>query len=186
LQPEQPPSIQLASRKAMMAVWIDPTDTTPSAARTARTVSGYRTYDPLRKCRARHGERSSFTAEHVEAADRLRQLWDGSRLGYSALKDLRPVQSAMHRPSQGPGAVALKQLRAREQFTRVWSLFSENHQAILVAVVLRNMSLTATAALFSITMPRLTQTVVELLDRLVDHFEVGERKDPKGRWRRAA
>jgi hypothetical protein len=175
---EPPLEVRKVNRSVMKDTWGDPLDDKPGASRTARQVAGWRSFCPLRKCRARHGEKSSFSLEHIEAADRLRAAWDGSRLGYSALKDLRPVQSAMYRPSQGPGAVALKQLRAREQFTRVWSLFSENHQALLVAVVLRNVSLTATVALFSISMPRLTQTVVELLDRLVLHFEIGRERRP--------
>jgi hypothetical protein len=173
---ERPPEVQLVNRRVVKDSWTDPQDDKPTAARTARQVSGYRQFCPLRRCRARHGERSSFSIEHVEAADRLRQLYDGSRLGFSALKDLRPIQSVQYRPSMGPTTTAMRQLKARQQFTRVWSRFSEDHRAILIAVVLRNMSLTATAALFSISMPRLTQTAVELLDRLVEHFEVGRER----------
>jgi hypothetical protein len=62
----------------MQAEWRDPADLSPSAAKTARTITGYRGYDPLRKCLKRHGAASSITERHVMAADILRGLADGA------------------------------------------------------------------------------------------------------------
>jgi hypothetical protein len=80
----------------------------------------------------------------------------------------------MFRPSTGPGAPALKQLGCRREFDRVRSLFGENDRALLVAVVLRNMSLTRAAELLAVSKPRMTETLVKALDKLVEHFEIGE------------
>ena len=88
----------------MRLSWPDPADDKPGAARVARAVTGYRQYCPLRKCRASHGERSSYTTEHVLAADRLRQLADAVAIGFSAGRDLMPVQAVIYRPSTGFGA----------------------------------------------------------------------------------
>jgi hypothetical protein len=67
--------------------WTDPEDDKPTAAKTARHVSGFRAYCPLRRCIARHGERAGYTVEHLEAADRLRAAYAGARLGFAGLKD---------------------------------------------------------------------------------------------------
>jgi hypothetical protein len=74
----------------------------------ARTIGGYCAYCPLRWCKARHGDRSSFTTEHIAGGDHLRSLFDGAMIGFSGLKDLRPIQSAMYRPSSGPTAAAMR------------------------------------------------------------------------------
>jgi hypothetical protein len=72
------------------STWTDPDDMRPNA-RHAREIAGYRRYCPLRRCLAQHGDRSSFTGEHIQAADRLRACFDGARLGFSGLKGLRPA-----------------------------------------------------------------------------------------------
>jgi hypothetical protein len=53
---ETPSAAQLASSKAMGSEWRDPRDVTPSATRTARMIRGWRSCDPLRACRQRHGD----------------------------------------------------------------------------------------------------------------------------------
>jgi hypothetical protein len=126
--PEGPPAIQLASRKAVRAEWADPEDVRPNV-RSGRTVRGHRAYDPLRWCRARHGERSSFTDLHIEAADRLRGCFDASRLGFSSIKDGRPIGSVQFRPSQGPTQAAVRQWQAARQFAAAWSLCGEQDRA---------------------------------------------------------
>lgn len=55
-----PPPIQLANHAAMAAEWTDPDDLRPNV-RFGRKVSGFRAYCPLRRCRDRQGDRSSFT-----------------------------------------------------------------------------------------------------------------------------
>jgi hypothetical protein len=82
-----PPPIRLANQSAMNSEWRDPEDTLPSAARTARTVTGYRGYDPLRRCLARHGDRCGISERHVLAADRLRTFADGAAIGFSPPRD---------------------------------------------------------------------------------------------------
>jgi hypothetical protein len=81
--------------------WADPDDLRPNQ-RSGRTISGFMSFCPLRWCIRRHGARASFTLAHVEAADRLRLLFDGARLGFSGLRDWRPVQAAVYRPQTGP------------------------------------------------------------------------------------
>jgi hypothetical protein len=174
LQAEEPPAIQMATRKAMKAEWGDPDDLRPTAAKVARTITGHRAYDPLRWSRARHGARSSFTEEHIMAADLLRAAWDGARLGFSGLKDWRPVTAVTYRPSTGPGAPALRQLRARQTFDRAWRLFRDHDRALLLAVVLGNMSLAKAADRLRVSKPWATHALVLVLDRLCEHFEIGE------------
>jgi hypothetical protein len=48
------PAAQLASVEVMRSEWRDPSDVTPGATRTARTIKGWRS--PLRACRRRHGD----------------------------------------------------------------------------------------------------------------------------------
>jgi hypothetical protein len=169
---EPPPEIRLANRTAMRAEWIDPEDDKPSAARVGRTIHGHRTFCPLRSCLHRHGSRSSFTADHVEAADRLRACWDGARLGYAGLRDWAPVQSAMYRPATGHKQTALKQLRARKMFDAAWSLFRTEERALLALVVLANVTVTQAADRLELRLPLAKQRLIEALDRLAEHFDV--------------
>ena len=89
-----PPEIRLANHSVMRTEWRDPSDFAPSAARVAKSVTGYRQYCPLQKCRANHGERSNYTVEHVLAADRLRQLADAVAIGFSPGREFTPVQAS--------------------------------------------------------------------------------------------
>jgi hypothetical protein len=182
---EAPPTAQILSRKAMKSEWPDPSDLTPNASRTARAVSGWRGFCPLRWNVKRHGERSSFNQDHIEAADRLRACFDAGSLGFNTyIVDGRPVNALVYRPSQGPTRSALRQLRCKEAFTEAWKLFSDDAKAILILVVLKNTSLGKAVEVFEgrISKPRLTQTLVEALDRLVDHWNIGE---PRQRQRAA-
>lgn len=69
--------------KVVRSEWTDPDDMTPNASRTARTITGHR---------------AGYTAEMVEAADLLRVAFDCARIGYSGLKDWRPVQALVYGP----------------------------------------------------------------------------------------
>jgi hypothetical protein len=171
---EQPPDVQLVTGKVLKTSWRDPTDTTPTAAKVAREVSGWRQYCPLRKCLARHRERSSFTARHIEGADRLRAAFDGARLGFSGLKSWEPVHRIAYRPSSGPGTTALKQLKARQVFDAAWGLFDDPARALLGAVVLANVPLGISADRLGLRKPRATTLLVDVLDRLADHFQIEE------------
>jgi hypothetical protein len=168
---EQPPAARIVNRTVMKSEWVDPDDLRPNQ-RTGRTIPGHRAFCPLRWCIRRHGERSSFTVEHVEAADRLRGLFDGARIGFAGLRDWRPVSALNYRPSTGPSATALRQLRCRTQFDRVWALFGTEAHAVLAAVVLKNLSVGRTAELLEMTKPLITQRLVEALDRLCLNFDI--------------
>ena len=52
----------------MRTAWRDPDDINPNR-RLAREITGFRSYDPLRRCRQRPG--TSVTERHVVAADIL-------------------------------------------------------------------------------------------------------------------
>jgi hypothetical protein len=170
---EKPPAIQLATHKVFADHWGDPWDDRPGAAKVQRTINGYRASDPLRWCRKRFQNRSSFTEEHIIAADRLRAAWDSARLGFSALKDWRPVHSVQYRPSTGPTNAAMRQLRAVRAFGRMWSLFeSDVERALVVLVILKNLTLTPAAEMLDIKLALATQTLVAALDRLCKFLEI--------------
>jgi hypothetical protein len=171
---EQPPQQQLAAGHVMRGEWVDPSAITPSAARSAPTVQGFRRACPLRWCIRRHGpERTGYSAEHLLAADRLRLLFDGARIGFSALKDRRPVSDPrMHYPQTGPSKPALRQLRCREGFERAWRLFGEDDRAMLAAVLLANTALTRYAAAVGMKPALAKQRLIEALDRLMEWFDL--------------
>ena len=142
-----PPEARLHNKSAMPASWTDPDDTSPSAARTARVISGYRHFDPLRRCRTRHGERCGITLEHVTAADLLRHWADGAAIGFSTPRDLSlPVTAIQFRPSSGPGIKAQRQTRCWRQFVRVMAIFTKEQRQLMTGVVLLNQSVSAWCA----------------------------------------
>ena len=57
----EPASSSTGSGKVMRGEWRDPTDITPSATRTVKTISGYRRFRPLRSRRWRDGEFSNVS-----------------------------------------------------------------------------------------------------------------------------
>jgi hypothetical protein len=170
-----PPEVQRITGKVFKTSWADPEDMRPNA-REARTVTGHRAYCPLRWCRKRHGDRSAFTVEHIEAADRLRAAWDGARLGFAGLKDWRPISSIQYRPSTGPGTAARRQLGCRKAFDKAWALFDDRSRALLASVVLMNLSIAQTSETLSITKALASQRLAESLAMLVRHFDLGERR----------
>jgi hypothetical protein len=136
---ENPPAAQLASGKAMRGEWHDPSDVTPSAARTARTIKGWRSGDPLRACRQRHGDACGITERHILAADRLRSYADGAAIGFSKERDLSlPVTSIVYRPTTGPGPAALRQARCWRNFVCATAIFTAEQRQFLTFVLLLN------------------------------------------------
>jgi hypothetical protein len=170
---ERPPLVQRLNEVVMKSDWIDPDDNNPTR-RTARTVSGYRRTCPLRRCLARLGEMSRFTDLHVRAADRLRCLFDGAMLGFSALKDWRPVTAINYRPATGPTTQAMQQLRCRRRFDQVWALFTIEVRAILALVVLHCQGVTAAAAMLGMSKALVIERLTEALDLLADHWDIRE------------
>lgn len=73
----------------------------------------------------------------------------------------------MHRRSTGPTTKAMRQLRCRREFDRVWSLFGLQTARLLAMVVLENMAVGPAAETLGITKPLASQKLVEALDVLV-------------------
>jgi hypothetical protein len=175
LMQEMVPSHRLhttGAGKVLKSDWTDPGDTTPCAARTARAIHGHRAFCPLRWCIRRHGPRSNFTAEHVEAADRLHGTFDGARLGFAGLKDRQPVRPAVYRPALGPTAPAMRQWRCRVAFDHAWTLFADTDRAMLALVVLQNVAIGKTADLLEIPKPLMTERLVAVLGQLCRRFDI--------------
>jgi hypothetical protein len=124
----------------MRAVWVDPDDTRPTAARRARTVNGHRTFCPLRRMAAMSG--SAVTAAHIMAADRLRRIADLARLGYTGVVEL----IGSHRqpgPSAGPSLAALAQAGSAAELRRALARFTPAQTGMLSAIVLDGWSIQA-------------------------------------------
>jgi hypothetical protein len=123
----------------MRSEWRDPDDLTPSASRTARMIRGWRSGDPLRACRQRHGNACGITERHILAADRLRYYADGAAIGFSSERNLSlPVIRIVYRPSTGPGPVALRQARCWRNFVRAMAFFTLEQRQFITFVLLLN------------------------------------------------
>jgi hypothetical protein len=171
-----PPAARLTAQDGVVATmrddWPDPTDDRPSVARTARTVSGRRAFCPLRWCLKRHQERSSFTPEHVAAADRLRLCYDGARLGFASLRDWRPIRSINYRPAMGPTNTALRQYRCRREFDAVWTTLNEFERVLVRMVVLENLACGKAAGTLGWPLPMTVTALVAVLDRLCERWDI--------------
>jgi hypothetical protein len=171
---EGPPAIQIQTGKVIAGIeWLDPSDDNPNR-RTAKVVKGFHTSCPLRWSQKRHGARSCFSAEHVMAADRLWALFDGARIGFSALRDdWKPVSDyRIYRPPLGPTTTALRHLKCRQQFAQAWSLFDDAERALLAAIVIGNTAVTRYAAM-SVQNPAVVkERLVKALDALVEWFDL--------------
>jgi hypothetical protein len=172
---EGPPEIRKINHSVMRSDWTDPDDLRTNV-RTGRTVTGHRAFCPLRWCMKRHGARSSFTDQHVIAADKLRAAFDGARIGYQGLRDWRPVNDVYYRPPLGPSTTALRQWKAGRAFTRAWSCLDDQGRAVVAEVVLANKAVGPAAEMLALTQPQATQRLVEALDRLAQHFGLGARR----------
>jgi hypothetical protein len=143
---DMPPSVRRSQRDGPTAVakaeWRDPDDVTPNASRYAREITGWRTYDPLRKMMVQSG--SQVTTQHVAACDMLRQAADVAALGYSGLGQLDgvPVTDARYGPKAGPASRSIAQVRALAVYQRAMRLFICPGQIRLIhAVILGNSTL---------------------------------------------
>ena len=153
----------------MRSEWRDPDDVTPGARRTPRMVAGWRSYDPLRRMLVHPS--SGITADHIMAADIVREAVDLAALGYSGDRPLIYVaQSAA--PRWGMTKADVARLAADRVVRRVLRIFPASQLMMLEAIVLRNMTLRDWVK----TRPPLTNPAVEkgrllsILDQLVQHF----------------
>jgi hypothetical protein len=151
------------------ADWVDPEAVTPSAARSATRVRGYRRTDSLRRLNGASGVVSN---EMVSAADQLRLLYDGMRLGFvSGLRDLMlPVTAIVYRPSMGPTRTAMRQTNCERKFRRCWRIFNDGQRAIIEAVVLGSMSLHRWRTLHGIPQRQAMELLLTTLELLVEYF----------------
>jgi hypothetical protein len=171
----------------------DPEDVMPNASRTARTINGWRHFDPLRWCRSRHGDRSSITEDHIVAADILRRHADAIAIGLSGGMNRFNLEfyDRYFRPKLGPTQAEVRQARSWRPFQRAMALYDADERKLVTAVVLLNMPVMRWCdAVFRETSERLNphrqqQRLVACLDRLVEHFR-GEIDDDLNRGRVAA
>jgi hypothetical protein len=137
-----PPAARLAAHGGpagvMRTEWRDPDDVSPNAARTAKTVTGYRTYCPLRRYRERQGSSAAITEKHVLAADELRKLADAVLIGFGGRRDLVTVQSLVYGPRSGPTVAALRQAHAWRPYRRAMALFCQDQKKLIAHVILLN------------------------------------------------
>jgi len=154
--------------------WRDPSDTSPTAAKTARQVSGWRTFCPLRRMAS--GRSSNITEMHIHAADMLRQAADAAGIGFSAEKDEMPVTSITYGPKPGPGPAALASAKAARTFDRAWKLFPPSQQPMVVGIILRNWAVEYWCQMESDRTGRRMDPKIEMgklvavLELLVEHY----------------
>jgi hypothetical protein len=169
-------------RHAMRGTWIDPDDIKPDAKKAPRLITGWRSGDPLRRMLVHHA--SGITAQHISAADKLREAADIAVLGYSAERPLIYV-SHLFLPRAGMGHADLARTKAWRVVARAVKLFAVAELEILQAVVLRNISLRAWCAARDPPRSQLVEKrrLLRVLDSLVDHFDA-EVQDDLARGRR--
>ena len=183
LDPQGPPLVRQMTGGVMLTTWRDPDDTHPTAARTAKKISGYRSYCPLRKMLQRHGSASSITDSHILAADRLRAQADAVAIGFSGSRQVLPVQAIVYGPRTGPGAVAVRQARAWPAFRQAMKLFNAEQRKLLTWTVLLNKSVAAWCAErraqgLAVTPSKEMHCLVGLLDRLAEHYGIEDDWEP--------
>jgi hypothetical protein len=171
-----PPEVRLVNQSVMRTEWADIADFRPTAAKTAKRVTGYRQFCPLRKCLASHGERSHYTVEHVLAADHLRQLADAVAIGFSTGREFTPVQAIRYGTLTGFGRAPVRSARAWPAYRPAMALFDQSQRKLLTHCLLLNWSLRKWVAVRreqGIAANPVTerQRLVACLDLLVDHFK---------------
>ena len=164
----------------MRAVWRDPDDVVPGARRAPREIAGWRRFDPLRRMLVHPA--SGITAQHVMAADMLRELVDLATMGYSADRPLIFVEQTTE-PRFGLGPAALAQLRAARAVKRVIKLFPPPQLEMIQTVVLRNVTVRAWAMAVGGNQAVEKGRLLNVLDILVQHF-TAEIDDDLARGRR--
>jgi len=182
-QSQRPPDIRLIIREgptaAMRGSWADPDDMTPSARKSARLVTGHRTFCPLRWCLKRHGSQSSITPEHIAAADILRGHVDLAVIGRGGVWWPEGLMLGMaghlYGTPSGPSATAVGNLRSYRAARRALALYRPQERRLMTFVVLLNNAIArwvATQVRDGQKTDAHTEQVrlVGCLDRLVAHY----------------
>ena len=166
----------------MAASWTDPADLTPDARRVPRTVSAWRSYDPLRRMLGH--PRSGIEPMHILAADMLREQVDLALLGFSATRPLIYVQQ-FSQPRWGLGPDAVKQMRAVRSLRRVALLYQPPQLLMIEAIILRNTTLRqwSMSRVPASPVKIEKQRLMVVLDRLATHYD-GEIMDDLAKGRR--
>jgi len=151
----------------MRAEWRDPEDMNPNR-RTAHNIVGWRSFDPLRKLAARRG--SPVTAEHITAADLLRQQYDLARIGLSAKREPWVYTDIANVPRDGPTRAAQMQTRAIREVQRALAIFSPVQRALVEHTVLNNGSVRSWALGCGLSCAEGMTLLIVALDRLVEHY----------------
>lgn len=153
----------------MKSHWRDPDDMTPNASRRPREISGYRTYDPLRRLAAHKG--SQFEHRHVLAADMLRGQVDIAVIGRGGRRMDEMLRQGFG-PVSGPSGVAIEGVWARENAQRALMRLGPSTRLLVTAIVLMNCSVHAWCA--ETKPPRdaklETGRLLAALDLLADHY----------------
>jgi hypothetical protein len=174
----------------MVAEWVDPDDIRPNAAKSARTIRGFRSFCPIRRMAAMPA--TGVTIEHVMAADKLRELWDQVRVGFTAAGN--PLMLAVlvsPQPRTGPNAGEIERAKSARALRRAVAILSLPEQALMSAIILQNQSIryfcrshTERTGFYldqDVTKVRLMM----VLNKLKDHF-AGEIEEEVARGRRLA
>jgi len=90
-----------------------------------------------------------------------------------------PVTAVMYGPRTGPSMAALRSVKAWKPLQRALALFTAADRRLLTWVLLENRSATAWCAAQRergrlVSVNRAMQTLVEILDRLVEHYDVAD------------
>ena len=186
----EPAAVRQGARQGATAVmrtdWPDPDDLRPSAARTARRIQGWRTYCPLRRMLA--NPHTGIAAAHIHAADKLRELYDLARFGYSAALDPQAVHVAPA-PRAGLSPAEMARAGAARALSRALAGYTLDEALLLAAVVLSNHSVSVWARVASertgkrCTVKAERIRLIGLLDRLARHFDAEIDHEVRAGWR---
>jgi hypothetical protein len=181
LDPDRPPDVRLAARSGPSAIvrseWVDPDDIRPNASRTARTIVGYRSYCPLRRCRDTHGDAAAYSLQHIVAADELRRLADVVLIGFGGRRDMITIQAITYGPRNGPTRAAIRQAQAWPAYRRAMAPFAAGQRELIAHVLLMNWSIQRWVAGLKdrgeqADPKQETGRLVAILDILAEHFGV--------------
>jgi len=178
----EPEKVVRPNRSTMRAEWRDPDDIRPGAAKTARTVHGWRSYCPLRRMGA------AVSVGQIMAADKLRELYDVARVGYAPIQDGFYVATTPQ-PRPGPTAGEMQRARAGREYARAIRPFTPVQRSLITAIILDNKSVRAwTLYRQGMTGRHIDQRVEQgrllaILDQLAAHFDTEIREELQHGWR---
>lgn len=140
-----PPDVRqgrAGGRTAVVAgAWVDPDDVRPNASYKPREVRNWQVACSLQRMARVQG--SQITAEHIAAADILREAVDGANYGYTSPRDLGEIMTGLPGPRSGPSEAAKRQVDACQVVIRALRPFPRDQIAFLNAILIENMMVSA-------------------------------------------